>query len=265
MPFNKLLSLATRFSKPLIDLGFPPHCLHCHEGVSSGILCEICIEALTPLESDSRCRYCYQEGFQQGFQHGVCHTCRTKRFAFTGCAAVWELFGPPQTLIRTLKTGKQPALAKVIAAYLVTQWHQLNWPMPDFIVPVPAPWIQRIFRSTNAAFSIAEQVAKILDRPCLQPLQRTSGSFSQAKLPLSQRTALSSSSFRFRSETPLFNKTVLVIDDYFATGATMNRCSEALSEALPKAIYVLTAGWDSAEKTVPSSFFSPKQSALSIS
>jgi competence protein ComFC len=168
-----------------------------------------------------------------------CPRCREKPF-LGHFAAAFDYVGPAATLVKKLKYSNQPYLAQGIAAYLVAQFLELHWPMPDLIIPVPLTFTHWINRGYNQSQLLAEEVAKILNRPIQAAIIRESGDFSQAGLSRQQRLALTGESFRLRKHQNLSDKTLLLIDDVMTTGSTLNKCAEALVEQCPTAIYGLT-------------------------
>lgn len=215
--------------------------MHCFDGITnpSTMLCDPCLEQMTPLEIGFRCRHCFNEIEQQRFT--LCSECAKKRSFIKQFAALWEYLGPPATLIKKMKYGNQPHLAKAVAAYLVTQLIHLQWPLPDIIVPVPIPLTRYIERGYNQSALIAKFIATTIDRPYLNALSRRCGELSQAGLTQEQRRLLNKNSFTLKSTDELQDKTILLVDDVTTTGTTLNHCAATLMEGFPKAIYALTA------------------------
>jgi ComF family protein len=155
--------------------------------------------------------------------------------------ATFDYKGPIVTLIKKLKYGNQPYLSKGIASFMGAQFVNLNWPLPDIIIPVPQS-LSRIFtRGYNQAELLSETLSEILQCPVQKALLRLSGDYTQAALSKEQRTNLTGNSIRLKKKQMLQDKVILLIDDVMTTGSTLKRCAEALLEDCPNSIYALTA------------------------
>lgn len=155
-------------------------------------------------------------------------------------AAACEYQGPAATMIRLMKYGDQPELAEAAAAFLAMQWIQLDWPSPDYIVPVPCSWLRRFERGYNQAELIAGALGKLINAPVNLSLRRSIGDYSQAGLSREQRLQQPLKSFHLQNCSELEDKIILLVDDVMTTGRTLNVCAEALHEAFPRDIYGMT-------------------------
>ncbi len=222
------------------DLVFPPLCLHCsgiieHE---SSYLCSECMEKLQLIDPTERCPLCFSSDYLSGTRH--CSICKPSDLYLHHIASAFDYVGPAASIIRKLKYSNQPYLAKGAGAFLVAQFVQLEWPIPDFIVPVPISTTHWLERGYNQSQLLAESFSLLLDRPLLNVLSRKSGDFSQAGMNRQQRNALVTSSFYLKKELTFYDKTILLIDDVMTTGSTLQRCAEILREGCPKDIFALT-------------------------
>lgn len=141
-------------------------------------------------------------------------------------AAVFDDQGPAFDLLRAFKNGKY-YLAKSLASNLVVQWYQLQWPVPDVIVPVPSTLSRWAQRGCNPRALLAKDLGKILNCPVSNALKRTSYQLDAPK-------------FRLRSNIFLGDKTILLVDDICRTGRTLQSAAEALHTAAPDHIYGIT-------------------------
>lgn len=228
--------------KHALDLVYPPICLHCDilQDDDNHMFCPICMKLLTPIDPEERCPFCFSSTFDP-LQERCCQQCRKDPLPLKKVAAVFDYEGPPASLIRHLKYGGQPYIAKGCGAYLAYQFVKLQWPIPDAIIPMPMPILRKLDRGYNQSVLIAESFAEFLDRPVHDILHKKSTGFSQAGLDVEQRKALSSSSFTIKKKhPPLHDKTILIIDDVMTTGSSLRCCAEALASLYPADIYGLT-------------------------
>jgi ComF family protein len=222
----------------LLSFVYPPSCLHCQEFFDPPqLLCFSCVNLLELIDDHDRCSTCFTADYEK---NGHCADCKHSPRLFYRMAAAFDYIGPAASLIRKLKYGNQPYLAAGVAAFLVTQFDRLNWPMPDALVPVPLSlnhWIQRGY---NQSLLIANQMANFLNIPVWNVLERKNGDYSQAGLSLAQRRKLGGKTFKLKQGYSLQDKTLLVVDDVMTTGSTLNKCAETLMEGFPHSLYALT-------------------------
>lgn len=234
--YETFVKIPTIFS-PLL---FPPICLHCCSYLYDrhALLCDTCLITLDLIDPTERCPFCFSADYSKGQQ--LCSDCSSKPATVQGSASAFDYYGVAAGMIKQLKYGNQPYLARGCGAYMVAQFLQLKWPMPDLIVPVPISLSRLWQRGYNQSHLLAETVSTLLDRPLHPFLKRKSGDYSQAGLSQPQRLNLEGSTIYLQSTEKLENQVVLLIDDVLTTGSTVCRCAEALLEASPKAVYVLT-------------------------
>lgn len=232
-----LKKVAASFSHLL----FPAICIHCQQPLEerSLIFCQICLQQLQLIDPESRCPYCFSFDFDPQSE-SYCQTCHNKPQSLHRIAAAFDYEGPAASLIKQMKYGGQSYLAEGAGSFLVAQYVQLEWPTPDFIIPMPMAPLRKIERGYNQSHLLAEVVARTLGRPLLDIIKRKSGDFSQAGLNYQQRLRLREDAFLIKTKENLKDKTILLIDDVMTTGSTLRRCGEALFEHYPEHIYALT-------------------------
>lgn len=232
--------ILSSFGKAFVNLVYPPLCLHCKGGMQqdSNLLCNECLAFLELINPSERCPYCFSIDFCP--ERRVCADCIRRPPILNGIAAAFDYFGPASTLVRKLKYGDLPYLAKGCGAYLAAQFLCLEWPMPDVIVPMPIAFSHWLERGYNQSLLLAQSLAAILHCPVQEALVRESGDYSQAGLTRQQRIQLDGACFRLKPNLQLRDKSVLLIDDVMTTGSTLRKCAEVLLEDQPESIYGLT-------------------------
>lgn len=228
-----------KWASSLGDLIYPPLCLHCHALLpnSSIIFCNSCLTQMEVINPEERCKIC----FSYLGNEKSCQVClKQPPRSYDRLASVFDYEGPPATLIRQLKYSKKPYLAKGASAYLAFQILQLNWPIPDYFIPVPLSFSHWLERGYNQSELLTDALAEHFQRPKLNAILRKSGDYSQAELSQTQRIKLSKNSFALKNTICLREKIIILLDDITTTGTTINRCAEVLAESFPAAIYCLT-------------------------
>jgi ComF family protein len=225
--------------RSFLHLVFPVHCLHCNELIchDAPLFCCACLTLLELINPTGRCCACF--GPRDAIKGKRCNNCLEGYSIFKGIGAAFDYVGPAASLVKKLKYGNQPQLAQGAAAFLVMQWGQLNWPIPDAIVPVPLAFTHWIGRGYNQSALLAEHMGSLLKVPVWDVLRRESGDFSQASLSLVQRRALEGKRFKLTKGHLLADKRLLLLDDVMTSGSTLQRCAEVLAEGCPASLYGL--------------------------
>lgn len=234
-------TFASRLKHSLFRFFYPSHCLHCGESIpepADVLFCSGCSSLLDMLHPDERCPTCFCSHYDK--RDRKCRDCTHGGLPYQRAAAVFDYRGPAATVIKKMKYGNQPHLAKGAAAFMVAQFIQLNWPMPDALVPVPMSAIHWIDRGYNQSALLAEEMGRLMEVPVWDVLKRRSGDYSQAGLSLSQRKGLEGKRFQLKPKVVIADKSLLMIDDVMTSGSTLRRCAEALAEGHPARLYALT-------------------------
>lgn len=228
-----------RVAKAFAHLLYPPLCLHCRGvlGGGSSIFCQSCLDLMQLIDPAERCPLCFSAAFDS-LTH-FCAECSKKTPIFDRTGAVFDYVGPASTLVRRMKYSDQPYLAKGAGAYMTAQLLRLEWPMPDFLIPVPLSFMHWLERGYNQSLLLCESMAEILQLPVADILVRSSGDFSQAALSRKQRMELEGKTFKLKPKVSLSDKTILLVDDVMTTGSTLRKCGEILLEQGPAKIYCL--------------------------
>lgn len=219
---------------------FPQICLHCNEPLlpNQSIFCLSCFSSLELINPETRCLTCFSQ--YDPPKRAICPNCQKEKRALTAMAAAFDYIGPAATLIRKIKYSYLPFLAKGAGGFLTAQFLQLNWPLPDLIIPAPLSWTHKLERGFNQSFLLAEEMGRHLSCPVQELLGRKAGDYSQAGLSLEQRKQLSDERFYVKKTECLAGKNILLIDDVMTSGTTLERCAFKLNEFYPDAIYGLT-------------------------
>lgn len=100
----------------------------------------------------------------------------------------------------------------------------------DTVVPVPLHWTRRWSRGYNQAEVIGETIAIRLGASLrLDILERHRRTKTQTKMTIERKEANVSDAFRLKKRADLSGcRHILLIDDVFTTGATVNSCRKVL-------------------------------------
>jgi ComF family protein len=117
----------------------------------------------------------------------------------------------------------------------------LNQCDADLIIPVPLHPRRLRWRGFNQSLLLAKQVSRKYDVP-MDPfvLYRKRETAPQTQLAENERRKNVRGAFATDPEKSLKGKSLLLIDDVYTSGATVNECSRVLLHDGAKDVYVLT-------------------------
>lgn len=229
----------TRFAAEwILPLFYPVRCPVCQDIVmpKGGKICASCRD-LPHYIDDPVCMKC---GRQVGEGEELCGNCRAHARSFERGFSLMRYDGIGQESIRNFKeNGRQEYAAWYAEELMKRRGEALRAVRADALVPVPLHPNRLRKRGYNQAFVLAEALGKQLALPVLDVLQRTKDTGRQKKLGPEGRRRNLAASIRCGA-LPENVSRILLVDDVFTTGSTVNTCSEALYEAGAAAVCVVT-------------------------
>ena len=115
----------------------------------------------------------------------------------------------------------------------------------DTIIPVPISKKRMKERGYNQSLLIAKNLSKELNISLqVNCLLKTKNIIEQSKLNKEQRKENIQNVYELKNGEILNNKQILLIDDIYTTGSTVNECSKILQQAKPEKIDVLVVAKD---------------------
>jgi ComF family protein len=211
--------------RELVSLLVPPLCAVCREPEPSGApLCLECRTRLVPL-SDPRCPRCGAPVVQRSSD---CLECRGRALGFERAWSPFAYEGVARQIVAALKSRGALVLAGLIAAEIAAR--APAGLVEGTLVPVPAHPQRRRRHGFNQAQAIAHALARRASVPVRDLLRRSGPVTPQVGLERRARLANARGSARVRRPSGAPRRAVLV-DDVYTTGATLDACARALSEA----------------------------------
>ncbi len=115
----------------------------------------------------------------------------------------------------------------------------------DIIIPVPVHKKRKQKRGYNQTEIIAREIAKALDiKIVTDVLIKNKNIKPQSQLTKRDRKQNVKNAFKVQNNKKIINKSILIFDDVYTTGSTINECSKVIKLAGAKNIGILTIAKD---------------------
>jgi competence protein ComFC len=208
---------------------FPKFCFLCQR--EGSYLCEDCLATLDILEND----FCLCENASRLPRAGKCVNCQKKYLDGLYFAVSYK-----NNLIKTLihQFKYEPyikELATSLALLIITHFNlmQKTFSGENFIlVPVPLAKKKLRMRGFNQSEEIANELSKNIKLPFLANcLQKEKETPSQMELTKEEREKNLKGVFSVLGKEKISGKIILLVDDVYTTGATMEECAKVLKHA----------------------------------
>ncbi|MCF7802787.1 MAG: ComF family protein [Candidatus Marinimicrobia bacterium] len=155
----------------------------------------------------------------------------------------WDFTEDLQQIIHAMKYRRKPTLGQSLVS-IIGAWKLPAWMTSvDVVIPVPLHKTKRRDRGYNQAVSIAKGVATLCSAPIMTDvLVRQKYTASQTTLTRAERQENLAAAFvtTRKSAGQLKGKSVLLVDDVFTTGATLENAAESLQETGAKEVFGFT-------------------------
>ena len=233
-----LLNVVRSLSRQVHDLIFPPACLGCES--MGAWLCPRCAQRVEPVGN----RICRRCGRAQTAASDICRHCvDTDLFPLTQVRAAAYHQSPLREAIHAFKYDSRTELSAPLARYLIAAYGDPCWRPPlaqiDLVVPVPLHADRRRERGYNQAELLAADFCRGVGLP-MDPSAMQRDRHTPHQVGLNAEERRDNVADAFAAAWPVANKRILLIDDVYTTGATLNACAGAALLAGAAAVYALT-------------------------
>lgn len=225
----------------MLNLILPEYCILCGEIISDKTsfypLCSVCEAILAPLD-ENICSGC---GFPLVSEKDNCLRCRAVEFCYLSNRSVFKYSGHVKEIIYQYKFNNRKSLSFYFAKLLSYAFIG-NYP-DSIIVPVPGREIVK----KNRGWEHIDLIGKILKHKYKLPVQKflvRKGRRAQKTLSVKERAENLRKSISLIKSSETIPVSVVLIDDVFTTGTTINECAGILKSAGVDDIYSLTIAID---------------------
>lgn len=230
-----------KFKENLLNIFFPKDikCLICGRELDTNTLyciCDSCMEEL-PFNTGKTCLRCDSAISSDA---NYCVNCKNSTPQYKRNKSVFLYDGVVKKFVRQLKFDNKKFYASTLSNFIASEYVKLNKDF-DIIIPVPIHKDREKRRGYNQATllctSLKEKLKLNVDENVLIKERATR---SQAYLSREEREKNLEDAFRVVDRKLVKGKTVLLVDDVFTTGTTINECAKTLRSAGAKEVHSLT-------------------------
>ncbi len=212
---------------------FPPVCGNCDGAIwdNTGI-CADCWKDLTFISG----AFCYSCGYPFELSRGnevLCGECLHSPKAFDLCRAALVYDAHSKDMIIGFKHADKTYLSALFTRWL-SSCGQGILEKADVIVPVPLHQRRLLSRRYNQSALLAHRLARLHHKEYIPSLLlRTKNTFSQGQFSMTGRWRNVRNAFvsNNKYKTAVEGKHVVLIDDVYTTGATLDACARTLKKS----------------------------------
>lgn len=238
-PLERLKDLKEVFLEAL----FPSngHCIFCNALLifENNPYCEDCGHHIYWIGKGA-CEKCGKQEVVSGTN--LCNDCSNNAHYYDQGIALFTYDREGKKIIQEIKFEGNKKLAKWLGEKLGEKLKTMPWEPIDMILPIPLHSNRLDERGFNQSMEISKGILTDTKHFLYEDvLIRIKDTPHQTDLSKRDRQKNIQGAFRIQQEEVIKDKIILLIDDVYTTGATMNACAETLQKAGAKKIYFAVA------------------------
>ncbi|GMQ58060.1 ComF family protein [Vallitalea sediminicola] len=219
-----------KLGNELLSIIYPKRCPICMDIIpinGEERICDSCVEEL-PYIIEPRCRKCSKPLNNEVTEY--CFDCTKNEHDYTRGWAVWLYEGELKKALRRYKYDNNENYGRIFSKEVVTLYkREILEAQIDLIIPVPLHKKKLRKRGYNQAGIIATNIGKYLDISCnTNCVIRTINTKPQKNLSDKERVNNMKKAFKVIKSDEIVGKTILICDDIYTTGNTINSLAKEL-------------------------------------
>ncbi len=224
------------------DLLWPPHCAVCDVATERVGVCGECLAGF-PWIRGPRCEVCSQPFPGGGGGDFICGSCRDREFHFVCTLAPLLARGAVRDMVHRLKYNGERWLAPLLAEWMegALADERLAGQHLDALVPVPLHALREREREFNQSELLARALSARIGCPVRMSLRRVRYTETQTHFDRKTRLGNLRGAFQIKPGAEVRGKKLLLVDDVFTTGSTLDECARVLLENGATAVWAVTA------------------------
>jgi ComF family protein len=218
----------------LLDIFFPKVCEHCGDSFQAGlsnVLCLACFNGIEPYQMPS-CDHCGVSLPSRAFEDAVqkrCADCGDEPYYLDKTWALGPYEGPLRLAHHAFKFDGMEHLKTPITQKMIKNISEDFWVGIDALIPIAMSREKERERGYNPAFLLAHEFSASVGIPVKAVLTKTRSTVAQRLLTRQKRLQNQKGTYQVVLNSPL--RRVLLVDDVFTTGATLEECAKVLKKA----------------------------------
>lgn len=202
-------------------------------------LCEDCYDEIVFTSKFRTCKMCGRPIYREG-NYDSCLECQKHGRSFSSGYSCTVYEGLSERIIMAFKYNDKSYLYRLIADIMIEKIKSENISF-DYIVYTPVHISRRLIRGFNQTKIIAEYIGDVLGVEVIDNLIiRSKMTKRLKKLTRNERIVELRNAFAFNDSIDISGDVILLIDDIFTTGSTLDACSEILLENCASEIKIIT-------------------------
>lgn len=239
MQNGEMLQGGKRLFNRVLDLVYPRRCAVCDEitDYPGRGVCSSCENKIIYIKAP----FCMKCGRQLNRQEGeLCEACMRKKHLFVQGTALYDYGSMSDSIFRFKYEGRQEYALFYGKQLYEKRGKWLAYIKPDALIPVPVHPSRKRSRGYNQSELIARALSELSGIPVNTKLVvRTKKTLPQKNLSERERQNNLKRAFKIRQNDVKLN-TIVIIDDIFTTGSTINEMAGVLKKVGIREIYFMT-------------------------
>ncbi len=231
------------FIERLLQFLIPPQCPLCQKFLPEGQR-GICIDCLSEIHwiEPPFCSICGTPYLSKEIVDHPCGDCLKKDRYFTIARSIGAYEGPLREGIHRWKYEGKTTLNPYFGQWMVEGLNRYwNLKELDLLIPVPLHKDRLRDRGFNQALLLVKEIQSRTGIPYLKrTLRKRRPTPPQVNLSGVERERGVKGAFEIIKREKIFEKSILLVDDVYTTGATVNECAKVLLRGGAKRVDVLT-------------------------
>ncbi|GAB6267818.1 MAG: ComF family protein [Smithella sp.] len=235
------------FGEVLNDLSkviFPPQCPGCSEILhpfAGQMFCSLCNDKINFIKGGI-CSICGTTFPDSPAENHLCGDCLKKRPYFSYARAVFSYEDIILSVIHQFKYKRNISIGEMMSSLMA----DFSFPDIDFtdyslIIPVPLHIKRLRERGFNQSLILARAIGEKQQIPVnFSLLKRHKFTETQTGMHKAERKQNIKKAFEVSNKEKIAGKNIILVDDVYTTGATVNECAKTLIKAEARNVSVLT-------------------------
>jgi ComF family protein len=237
----QLIQGITGAFRTFLDLCYPPHCAGCQADTVAGChVCAACAGTVQRIERPfcEKCSNPFEGAITEVF---TCPNCEGRNVHFEHAVAPFLSRGIVRECIHAFKYNHARHLRRQLSDWLAEALKDPRIAARPFeaFVPVPLHPVRQRDREYNQAELLSRDLTKRTGVPTWPALQRIRNTTTQTKLDREERMENLRGAFQVRQTPAVKDRHLVLVDDVFTTGSTVEECSRMLLRAGAASVRVI--------------------------